>query len=55
MPFSFYIYKSTFSSRLGRTAKALKAAAVNAVVSFLYEDGGAIERKFGVRDWVVVL
>ena len=52
MPFSTYLYKKTLSSP--KSAKARKAA-LKAVVSSLYEQGGAIERKFGIQEWVVVL
>lgn len=52
MRFSIHLYRLTLSSP--RAAKARKAA-LNAVVRSLYEKGEVIERKFGVRDWVVVL
>jgi len=52
MPFSTFLYKSTFRSK--KSAKARKAA-LNAVITSLYEVGGAIEINFGIRDWVVVI
>ena len=52
MPFSVYLYRSTLSSP--RAAEARKAA-INAVVRSLDEHGKRIKRKFGFRNWVVVL
>ena len=52
MPFSTFLYKSTFRSR--KSSKARKAA-LDAVVTTLYEVGGAIEIVFGHRKWVVVV
>jgi hypothetical protein len=52
MPFVTYLYKSTLSS--AKAAVARKSA-FNAVVHSLNERGEAIERRFGVQNWIVVL
>jgi hypothetical protein len=52
MPFFYYLYKSTLSSQ--RSAEARKAA-LKMVVRSLEEQGEAIERQFGTRDWFVVI
>jgi hypothetical protein len=52
MPFQQYLYKTTLGSP--GSAEARKAA-YNAVVHSLAERDVAIQEKFGMQDWVVVL
>jgi len=52
MPFVTYLYKSTLSSP---GAAQARNAAYNAVVHSLDEQAEAIQGRFGLRDWVVVL
>ena len=52
MPFFLYRYRSTLQSP---GAINDRKAAHDAILLSLNEKGGAIERRFGVRNWIVVL